>query len=342
MGKKKKAPFKIITDAPKFRDRLGELTGNELKVWMYLWLRTNGELTAFPGNDTIASELNIGVDTVKDAKRGLRAKGWTSRESQRRRENGTMSTVVEKTHLPWVEKASTATVVEKTDGGKTHQQKEYSVNPEVPPSPSAPEDSGNPLEVEVSESVSESVSEAAPPPPSCLASPTQTPETLTPPQAAEAKEKTKTEPRSRYADLNPAAMTVVRNLYPGWIPSDLKVDAEELNQVADQQSDSGLDWNEFFVWHRAHKPPKLIFRNAAKFLAGWEYAVNDFIAHDTNTCARCKKLGAAERSDSYAKAAAATAGGGFSDYICNGCDKEKSECVCPVPAGRGFDVEEAE
>ncbi len=69
---------------------------------------------------------------------------------------------------------------------------------------------------------------------------------------------------------------------------------------------------------------------------------HDHVAHDPNTCARCKKLGAAERSDSYAKAAAATAGGGFSDYICNGCDKEKSECVCPVPAGRGFDVEEAE
>jgi hypothetical protein len=148
MGKKKKAPFKIITDAPKFRDRLGELTGNELKVWMYFWLRTNGELTAFPGNKTIASELKISVDTVKDAKRGLRAKGWTSRESQRRRDDGKLSTVVEKTHLPWGGNPSTDTVVEKTDGGKTHQQKEYSVDLEVPPSPSAMEDSVKPLNFE--------------------------------------------------------------------------------------------------------------------------------------------------------------------------------------------------
>lgn len=140
MSKKKKV-FKIIADAPAFRARLGELTGNEFKVWMYFWLRTAGELTSFPGNKTIAAELNISVDTVKEAKRGLREKGWTTKESQRRRADGTMSTVVEKTHLPWVEKPTAVTVVEKTDGGKTHQHKEYSVNLEVPPSPAAMEDS---------------------------------------------------------------------------------------------------------------------------------------------------------------------------------------------------------
>jgi Helix-turn-helix domain len=126
----KKRPFKVITDAPAFRDRLGELTGNELKVWMYLWLRTNGELTAFPGNDTMAMELGINVDTVKAAKKGLRAKGWTSRESQRTQGSGAFSTVVEKVHLPWGKKESTATVGEKTDDGKTHQEVVFSI-PEV-------------------------------------------------------------------------------------------------------------------------------------------------------------------------------------------------------------------
>ena len=80
---------------------------------MYLWLRTAEGLTAFPGNQTIADELEINIDTVKDAKRGLRKKGWTGRESQRRRDDGTMSTVVEKIHQPWGEKASTVTVMEK-------------------------------------------------------------------------------------------------------------------------------------------------------------------------------------------------------------------------------------
>jgi hypothetical protein len=115
-GKKPRKPFKIIMDAPAMLARLHELTGNELKVWMYLWLRTNGELAAFPGNDTMARELGTNIDTVKDAKRGLRNKGWTSGDSRRRRPDGTLSTMVEKT------------------SAGTPQQKEYSVNLELSPS----------------------------------------------------------------------------------------------------------------------------------------------------------------------------------------------------------------
>jgi hypothetical protein len=130
-------------DAPAFRDRLGELTGNELKLWMYLWLRTSGELTSFPSNETMAQDLDISIDTVKAAKRGLRDKGWTSKESQRTQANGIFSTVVEKIHLPWGEKptaVTVATVVEKTDDGKTHQEVVFK-DLEVPPSPAASEDS---------------------------------------------------------------------------------------------------------------------------------------------------------------------------------------------------------
>lgn len=138
--KKSKKIFKIIADAPAMLARLHELTGNELKVWMYFWLRTSAGNTAFPGNETIAEELGIDVSTVKSAKRGLRDKGWTSREEQRVRGNGTFSTVVEKVHLPWVEIAPTVSpiVVEEsthgTVGGKSTQQKEYVVIPlEVSP-----------------------------------------------------------------------------------------------------------------------------------------------------------------------------------------------------------------
>jgi len=143
-----------------------------------------------------------------------------------------------------------------------------------------------PLEVGVSESVSESVSEAAPPPPSCLASQDQTPETQTR-QADEAEEKSNT--NSWVDRLNPRAKDVVRNLYPGWIPGDFGVDIGDFNFAA--LAPAVQDWNEFFAWHRAHKPPKLIFRDAARFLAGWEYAVNDYAAHDPKTCAVCLKLG---------------------------------------------------
>jgi hypothetical protein len=113
----------------------------------------------FHGNETIADELQIGINTVKEAKRKLRSIGWTSRESQRVRADGTFSTVVEKIHLPWhgkaptveapamAQKTSHGTVAPSTDVGKTTQQKEYSINSEVSPAPSAPADSGEPFEV---------------------------------------------------------------------------------------------------------------------------------------------------------------------------------------------------
>jgi hypothetical protein len=154
---KKKKPFKIIKDAPALRAKLGEITGDELKVWMYMWLRTNGEGTAFPGNETMAQELHIYLAGIKKAKKGLREKGWLSSNGQRIRSDGTFSTVLEEVHTPWVEidtnrgsdsdpavgrKAAHGTVGRNTDDGIPTQHKEYSETPEVPLSPSAPEDSG--------------------------------------------------------------------------------------------------------------------------------------------------------------------------------------------------------
>jgi hypothetical protein len=117
------------------RDHLHELTGNELKVWLYLHLRTGKESTAYPGNQTIADHIGVSLDTVKDARASLRRKGWFSKESRRRNLDGTLSTVVEKTHLPWVEKATVegektphGTKVEFTSAGKTTQQKDYTEN----------------------------------------------------------------------------------------------------------------------------------------------------------------------------------------------------------------------
>jgi hypothetical protein len=144
----KKKPFKIIMDAPAFRSRLGELTGDELKVWMYLWMHTNGEGTAFPGNETISRDLNIYLRGVKLAKKALREKGWLVKVEQRVRPDGTFSTCLEEVRTPWVEKGTDrgsdsdptegrnsahGTVGRKTDDGKTTQLKEDSIHPEVSP-----------------------------------------------------------------------------------------------------------------------------------------------------------------------------------------------------------------
>jgi hypothetical protein len=115
---------------------------------MYIWLHTNGELTAFPGNKTMARELDIDVDTVKTVKKSLRAKGWTSYVERRKRPDGGDSTVVEKVHLPWGKISTTpqrdfsTTTLEdnfhRREGEKLHQQKEYSF--EVPlSSPAGPQ-----------------------------------------------------------------------------------------------------------------------------------------------------------------------------------------------------------
>jgi hypothetical protein len=124
--KRKVPPFKMLP--VKMREHLGELTGNELKVWLYLHLHTGEEGTAFPSNKTIAAGVGLDPDTVKTCKAGIRRKGWSVRVEQRKRDNGSFSTVVEKTILPWGEISTTDTenphhgaVVENTVHGKSHQ-----------------------------------------------------------------------------------------------------------------------------------------------------------------------------------------------------------------------------
>jgi helix-turn-helix protein len=278
MHKKKKAPFKIIADAPAFRDRLGELTGNELKVWMYFWLTTAGELTAFPGNKTIASDLKIDVDTVKAAKKSLRAKGWTSRESQRVRDDGGLSTIVEKVHLPWGGnstggrgKISTEGVVEDSHlpmGEKLHQQKEDSF--EVPLATLA--DSGlkqdsfeEVTDLPTNQSVvSDSVDESK--------TPTHKLETAATPKLG-TEEKTKAKPTP---EQNWAASSGYEASWGKWVSSDEIVDQMgECWSAYKTETPTGAEFNlfvevlkkcddntccphELIDYAKTHMPPKLI------------------------------------------------------------------------------------
>lgn len=123
-----KALFKKIPVT--MRDHLHELTSSELKVWLYLFLRSNEEGTSFPSNKTIADDIGMDRETVKTAKRGLRDKGWTARLKQRKREDGSFA--------PWWKnpacrgwkipsrvrkKAATVPWRKKTAAGKYRQQK---------------------------------------------------------------------------------------------------------------------------------------------------------------------------------------------------------------------------
>ena len=274
MSKKKaKKPFKVILDAPAFREKMCELTSDELKVWMYFWTRTNGEGTAFPGNDTLSKELGIYLGGIKNAKKGLRAKGWLSSNGQRVRPDGTKSTVLESVHTPWVgkqsnrgsesdpdmgRKAAHETVGRNTDVGKTTQQKEYSINPEGMPSAY----SEKTLEVS-SESVSELVSESS----------------LSTPQVEAAKAE---------AVLSEEARTILKQIYPVVRPELSGVDADNLNRIAAQQSVG--EWLDFFEWHKTHKPDNLRYRDLKRFFEGVDYSLNNRADHDANTCKVCNPV----------------------------------------------------
>jgi len=77
------------------RSHLHELTGNELKVWMYFHLRSGADATSYPSNKLIAQETGINIETVKLAKAKLRKLGWLEAGEQSKRADGSFSTVVE-------------------------------------------------------------------------------------------------------------------------------------------------------------------------------------------------------------------------------------------------------
>jgi hypothetical protein len=95
--KKSIAPFKMLP--VELRDHLHELTGNELKVWMCIVLHSDGNRESFPSNRVIMAETKLSHTTVAKAKQGLRAKCWLT-SAQRYRENGSLSSMGEKWHLP--------------------------------------------------------------------------------------------------------------------------------------------------------------------------------------------------------------------------------------------------
>ncbi|MGB9435062.1 MAG: hypothetical protein WBQ89_22645 [Candidatus Acidiferrum sp.] len=302
MSKKKtKKPFKIIPNAPALRDNLGQLTGDELKVWMYLWLRTAEEGTAYPGNETMSRELDIYLAGIKKAKKGLRAKGWLSSNGQRVRADGTFSTVLESVHQPWVEKQPSrgsdsdpavvrktahGTVGRNTDDGKTTQHKEYSVNPEGTPSAYT----GENLEGH-SESASELVSV----------------------------------PTNSKAEvvLTQEANTVLNSIYPRAVPSGLE--PYLIKRLETFLANNPVDWKDYFEWHKTHKPETLRWRTLEKFLEGIEYSLNDLWGHDANTCRVCNPKRKASATAETSEPQGAT---------------EPTIFGAPVPAACGFHREE--
>jgi hypothetical protein len=88
-----------------FIDHLTELTGNELKVWMYYYLRANDDLLCHPSNETIAAKTELSERTVKTCKAALIQKGWlvyTGDYKQPRMAGGAYAVPIMEVRLPWL------------------------------------------------------------------------------------------------------------------------------------------------------------------------------------------------------------------------------------------------
>jgi hypothetical protein len=96
--KKEKPPFKMIPVS--MREHLHEFTGAELKLFMCLYLHSGKDNTAFPSNKTIMKETGLSRPGLKEAKKGLRKKGFSVAAFQRRRDDGGLSSMTEKIVMP--------------------------------------------------------------------------------------------------------------------------------------------------------------------------------------------------------------------------------------------------
>ena len=119
------------------RNHLGEITGNELKVWLAYFLHSDYELTSYPSNRAIEAETGVSLDTVKTCKASLRLKGWlryTGDSKQPRRAGGEFKVPVMEASLPWRDEWAKVvvdvcmtydaiTVAEKTTHGGTEVEK---------------------------------------------------------------------------------------------------------------------------------------------------------------------------------------------------------------------------
>src|SRR5271169_3229218 len=100
MSSKKKEipPFKMIPVS--VRERLHEFTGSELKVFMCLLLHSGPDNTAYPSNELMMQETGLSHNTLRQAKQGLRKKGFSVALFQRKRNDGSLSSMAEKLVLP--------------------------------------------------------------------------------------------------------------------------------------------------------------------------------------------------------------------------------------------------
>jgi hypothetical protein len=106
-----------------FHKRLAELTGSELKVWMVHRCMEGKGGESYPSRRKLVEYTGLNMDTVTDARKSMRKKGWLTSSGQKRTNQGKFSIPIEHTTIPPVVTEKTPhgeeekTVTEKTPHG---------------------------------------------------------------------------------------------------------------------------------------------------------------------------------------------------------------------------------
>jgi hypothetical protein len=128
-----------------FHERISELSGSQLKVWLAHRCREGKKGESFPSIERLAQDTGICADAVKDARKWLRENGWLTSSGQKRTGRGLFSIPIEHTTIPDIRSGKTPppcsgktpppSVVVKNGSGKTpprsRPKKLFEVDPKV-------------------------------------------------------------------------------------------------------------------------------------------------------------------------------------------------------------------
>jgi hypothetical protein len=83
-----------------FHERIAELSGAQLKVWLAHRCREGKAGESYPSLDRLARDTGLHVDAIKDARKWLRANGWLLSSGQTHTARGRFSIPIERTAIP--------------------------------------------------------------------------------------------------------------------------------------------------------------------------------------------------------------------------------------------------
>ena len=299
---KQETPFKIIP--VEVREHLHELTGNELKVWMCLFLHTDKTGTAFPSNQTIMDGTGVSDRTLVRVKQGLRKKGWLKAGVQRFRKDGTCSSLRETITHPgkvdtYTPESLTPTPLSDLQGSPLSNLQGHEVDTlEVDTGKSdtsKPEEQGS--------------KEGREPPPfaSLTTASTNAPENQQPePTGSLANQDQKQNQLPDYPSWSDEPPTqeeqnLLEALMPMGKPNQITEAQAWVRATARRLSQTRVNLPAMLRYNRSHKRGGLVIRTAKQLYSAFtgDRLINEYLTHPSPSCPTCKASGSMYESKQH-------------------------------------------